>query len=404
MFTSKLKIIHFIRAPIGGAFRHMLDLATEQIGMGHELGIICASNDISPSSLQQLNKLKPQLTLSLLTAPMARSLSPTDIVSFYKLLRHLLPARPDVLHGHGAKGGAWARSISAALRLSGRKAQSIYSPHGGSLHYDTTTPAGKVYITLEKLLRPLTNTIVFTSAFEKAAYQQKVGLGGNAPRHKIVHNGLLQAEFKRTEINKDAAELLFIGELRQLKGVDLLINALDDLHRTNKSKPKLAIVGEGPDRLLFEQMVNASGLQDSVRFYGHLPLEQALPLGKIAVIPSRAEALPYVVLELLAAQKPLITTRVGGIPEIFGEHSDALIPPDDQQELVNAISWALAHSEDQTQLSQQLQNHLKTNFTLAQMAQDITHLYHPLLGANEELTNASQRAQQPCLHSKNKLN
>jgi glycosyltransferase involved in cell wall biosynthesis len=59
------------------------------------------------------------------------------------------------------------------------------------------------------------------------------------------------------------------------------------------------------------------------------------------VIPSRAESLPYVILEAAAAGVPIISTRVGGVPEIFGPQNDQLIPPDDISALINAISAAL---------------------------------------------------------------
>lgn len=400
MSTDKLKIVHCIRAPMGGAFRHLMDLVEEQIKMGHELGIICASNHFPPSSTEQLEAIKPKLTLGLMTVPMARSLSPKDLPSFYKLFKHLSLQKPNVLHGHGAKGGVFARTIGSALKLRGIKAQRVYSPHGGSLHYDPSTSAGKIYIRLEKLFRPLTDALVFTSAFEKAAYQQKIGLNATSPRHRIVHNGLKPSEFKRSTPCDNAADLLFIGELRQLKGVDLLINSVNDLHKT--SKPTLAIVGEGPDRPRFEQMVREKNLQASVTFHGFLPLDHALQLGKTAVIPSRAEALPYIVLELLAAQKPLITTHVGGIPEIYAGYEKTLVQPDDQQALTRAIAEALSHADEQAQLSQQLQNHLKTNFALPQMAQSITQFYHPVQSAKDELAHASWQSGQSNLHAQNR--
>ncbi|GHB36494.1 glycosyl transferase [Pseudovibrio japonicus] len=400
MSTDKLKIVHFIRAPLGGAFRHLMDLVEEQIKIGHELGIICASNHIPPSSRDQLEAIRPRLALGLTSVPMARSLSPKDLPNFHKLFKHLSLQKPDVLHGHGAKGGVFARTIGSALKLRGIEAQRVYSPHGGSLHYDSSTSAGKVYIRLEKLLRPLTDALVFTSAFEKAAYQQKIGLNATSLRYKIVHNGLKPDEFKYSVPPDDAADLLFIGELRHLKGVDLLINALHDLNKT--SKLTLAIVGDGPDRSKFEQMVREKNLQATVTFHGFLPLNQALQLGKTAVIPSRAEALPYIVLELLAAQKPLITTHVGGIPEIYAGYEKTLVQPDDQQALTKAIAHALSHPAEQTQLSQQLQNHLRTKFVLPQMAQSITQFYHPIQSAKDELAHASWRSGQSNLSAQNR--
>ncbi len=390
MSADTLKIIHCIRAPLGGAFRHLVDLAEEQIQMGHELGIVCASDHISATSQKQFDMLKPQLALGLTTVPMARALAPKDLLSLYSLIKRIVPLQPDVLHGHGAKGGVWARLIGSVLRLRRIPTRRIYSPHGGSLHYDFSSTTGKIYISLEKLLRPFTDALVFTSAFEKSAYHQKIGLKGIRPSHKIVHNGLRPAEFKETPVKDGAADLLFIGELRTLKGVDLLINSIEALHQTTAQKPRLAIVGEGPDRTRFEQMVREKNLEAYISFHGFLPLQSAVQLGKTAVIPSRAEALPYIVLELLAAQKPLITTNTGGIPEIYGEYKGTLVQPDNQQALTHALAHALENEQEQKQLSLKLQEHLKSSFTLSQMAQSITELYHPTQEAEKELESASQ--------------
>ena len=72
-----------------------------------------------------------------------------------------------------------------------------------------------------------------------------------------------------------------------------------------------------------------------------MPARQAQALGTIMVVPSRAESLPYVVLEAAASGKPLITTKVGGIPEIYGPLTDNLVPPDDAAALARAIARAL---------------------------------------------------------------
>ena len=68
-----------------------------------------------------------------------------------------------------------------------------------------------------------------------------------------------------------------------------------------------------------------------------MPAREAFALGRILVAPSRAESLPYIVLEALAAQKPIVTTKVGGVPEIFGPYADRLIASDDPAALACAI-------------------------------------------------------------------
>ena len=79
------------------------------------------------------------------------------------------------------------------------------------------------------------------------------------------------------------------------------------------------MVGDGKDRArLIEQSAKAQ-THRSIRFLMPMKARQAFRLAKVVVIPSRAEALPYIVLEALAAGRPVIASRVGGIPEILGD-------------------------------------------------------------------------------------
>ena len=102
------------------------------------------------------------------------------------------------------------------------------------------------------------------------------------------------------------------------------------------------VVGEGPERQTFEDLTKARGLRESIRFVGGKPARLAFALGRLLVVPSRAESLPYVVLEGAAAAVPMIATRVGGIAEIFGADTSALIPPADAGALADAIERVLA--------------------------------------------------------------
>jgi glycosyltransferase involved in cell wall biosynthesis len=77
-------------------------------------------------------------------------------------------------------------------------------------------------------------------------------------------------------------------------------------------------------------------------FVGAMPARAAFALGRLLVAPSRAESLPYIILETAAAAVPLITTDVGGIPEVFGPQSARLVPPGNVEALAKAIRAALA--------------------------------------------------------------
>jgi len=101
------------------------------------------------------------------------------------------------------------------------------------------------------------------------------------------------------------------------------------------------IAGEGPQGPDLAAQARRLGVADQIRFVGYQPAREAFAMGRMLVLPSRAESLPYVVLEAAAAGVPIIATRVGGIPEIFGPQAEQLIAPDNVDALADAIGVAL---------------------------------------------------------------
>ncbi len=97
------------------------------------------------------NELAPQLALGLTRIPMRRPLSPLDLPAVMHVTERIRETGADVIHGHGAKGGAYAR-----LAIPGRRVVRAYTPHGGSLLLSHRNWSGRMYLTLERmlLLRP----------------------------------------------------------------------------------------------------------------------------------------------------------------------------------------------------------------------------------------------------------
>jgi glycosyltransferase involved in cell wall biosynthesis len=114
-----------------------------------------------------------------------------------------------------------------------------------------------------------------------------------------------------------------------------------------------------------------------MRFLPPMPAREAFALAELVVVPSRAEAMPYIVLETLAAGKSMIATAVGGIPEIFGVGSPALIRPD-PRELSNKMSAALADLNAYGSLMPDTAD-LKTRFGADVMAAAIETAYFAAL-------------------------
>lgn len=376
MTDTSLTILHCIRAPVGGAFRHVFDLARSQAAAGHRVGILCDSSTGGAYGAEQIARLAPDLPLGVIRIPMQRRVSPRDLAIAIALGRRVAAVRPDVLHGHGAKGGAYARIIGTALRLVGQRPARIYSPHGGSMHMDPRTTKGRLVFTAERLLERLSDAVVFVSAFEMATYTAKVG-APSVP-HRLIYNGLAPREFEPATAAPDAADLLFIGELRHLKGVDIVIDAIDR-HRQNNRFVRLEIVGDGPDAARFRARVEQLGLTDRITFHAPMPIRAALPLARAVVLPSRAESLPYVVLETVAAGVPILATRVGGIAEVFGAGAGALLPPADVTALTDAIGRLIDAPQTARREAAALRSAIAGRFSIATMAAANEALYHEIL-------------------------
>ena len=119
----------------------------------------------------------------------------------------------------------------------------------------------------------------------------------------------------------------------------------------------------------------------TVRFPGAMPARAAFALGRLMVAPSRAESLPYIILETAAAAVPLITTRVGGIPEVFGPQSDRLVSPGDAGALAAAIRAALDEPARLRNEALTLQARVKTEFSADVMTEGVLAAYAEALQA-----------------------
>lgn len=370
--TPPLKILHVFRAPVGGLFRHVLDLARGQVARAHQVGLILDSTTGGAHAEQALSGIAPQLALGLSRTAMPRFPGPRDFAAVRHVSRRIAAIGPDVVHGHGAKGTAYARLAPVV-----RSAIRVYTPHGGSLHY-SGKPIGLLYLIIERALTARTDLFLFESAFAHDLFCAKV----DRPRGlvRVVPNGVAPSEFAPVTPDDRATDIVFIGELRPIKGVDTLIDAVGALRMAGRAL-SVTIVGDGPDRAQFTAQAEELGLGEAVQFVGPMPARKAFAMGRLLVVPSRAESLPYVVLEAAAAGVPLIATHVGGIPEIFGPQSIRLIAPDDPAALASAIVAALEHRAETQAASRQLQDRVRSDFSLDGMVESVLAGYREALAA-----------------------
>jgi len=372
-----LKVIHCFRSPVGGLFRHVNDLVRYQAANGIQTGIICDDSTGQEQAEKVLAELATVCELGVYRLPVPRLPGITDMRSLKKAENICREIQPDILHGHGAKGGAYARLLSRRVA-----ARSVYTPHGGALHYNPVSVPGAIFFTMERLLGKKTDGMIFESQFSSDTYEEKIG---KIPcKYKVIHNGLSDAELTAPDHVNGEYDFLFLGELRGLKGLDVLFSAVALLNKeaNNKDKPvKLIAAGGGrgkPEKLIAD--IKELDLEDSIEISPPIyPATAAFRKTKCIVVPSRAESLPYIVLEAAAAGVPIIATNVGGIKEIFGPFSDQLIEPDNAAVLAKAMRGTMDHPEATTAMAIKLRDRVRSLFRIDQMGHDINAFYRELV-------------------------
>jgi glycosyltransferase involved in cell wall biosynthesis len=362
-----LKILHTVRTPVGGIFRHIVDLANGQVDRGHHVGIVADGLTGGERADAALAEIAPRLNLGVHRFPIRREPGPSDLMVWAKFMRLIRQLRPDVLHGHGAKAGVLVR-----LQRRTDNVIRVYTPHGGSLHFPPNTLAGAVYGRIERTLMNSADLFLFESAFARDTHQRVVG----TPRGLVrcVFNGVTANEFDPVARAEDASDVVYVGEFRHIKGADLLVDAVARLHADGKLVT-LTLAGDGEETAALKAQVDRKGLTHSVRFLGHVKARHGFSKGKVLVVPSRGDSMPYVVIEAGAAGIPMIAADIGGIPEIFGPHSDALFAPNTAGAMADAIESALDNPAATQERAKALRERIFLHFSQKAMVEGVMNGY-----------------------------
>ncbi|MCL6706732.1 glycosyltransferase family 4 protein [Pseudomonas sp. R2.Fl] len=356
----------------------MRDLVEQHAQAGHEIGIVCDSSTGGEHEDRLFDQIRPHLALGLIRLPIRRAVGPADLKALwasYKTIRNL---RPDVLHGHGAKGGVLARAIGSVLRVGRYRVARFYSPHGGSLHFDPASLSGRSVFAIERMLERFADQLLFVCAYEQGVYQEKVG----KPRcpSAVVYNGISDHDLQLVPTRPDGVDFLYVGMLRDLKGPDVFIDAFARTERVVGRPLSALIIGDGPDRDKYDAMRTRLGLGLRIGMLPAMPVRQAFTMSDIVVVPSRAEAMPYIVLEALGAGKTVIASKVGGIPEVLGEASEALATPGDAEDLAAIMAKAVA-TPGWSRNTMPDPDRFRATFSASAMADSIMAAYRTRLAA-----------------------
>jgi glycosyltransferase involved in cell wall biosynthesis len=358
-----LRILHAVRTPVGGIFRHILDLANGQADRGHHVGIIADSLTGGERAEAALAAIAPRLALGVHRLAIRRQPFPTDVMVWAHVMRLIRRLKPDVLHGHGAKAGAFIR-----LKTGSKGTLRVYTPHGGSLHYPLNTIKGALYSRLERALMNSTDLFLFESVFARDTYQRTIGTPKGLVR--CVFNGVTAEEFDPVVKADDATDVVYVGEFRHIKGADLLIDAVARLHADGQPVT-LTLAGDGEELEALKAQIQRLGLAEAVRFIGHVKARYGFSKGSVLVVPSRGDSMPYVVIEAAAAGIPMVAANVGGIPEIFGSHTETLFAPNIVSAMADAIEIALEDPEAAQARAKSLRERIFLHFSQKAMVEGV---------------------------------
>lgn len=248
------------------------------------------------------------------------------------LARQLKASKIAHIHCHFAS--AVAHVTLLASELSGLPFS--YTLHGPSDLYEPHTWK----------LKEKTSRARFVACISHYARSQAMLFSRPADWHKlrIIHCGVIPEYYERApsiETGTGRAcqlNMVFVGRLAPAKGLRILIDAMSSLSASLPNL-KLAIIGDGEDRAHLEEL--AAPLGASVSFLGYRSqkeVAEAVSEADALVLPSLAEGLPVVLMEALAAGKPVIATRVAGVTELVEDGvSGYVVAPGDTESLANAI-------------------------------------------------------------------
>lgn len=167
--------------------------------------------------------------------------------------------------------------------------------------------------------------------------------GANPEKFKIISKDIAK---KRLGIDSNDRIILFVGNLKAVKGVSSLIGAFSEYIKKNGShRVSLYLIGDGNERQYLEKLINDLKLVKNVFFMGgksHDEIPLWLSAADLFVLPSRSEGFPTVIPEAMMCGTPVIATEVGGVPEIITDgKTGMLVKPGDIEQLANSINTVM---------------------------------------------------------------
>ena len=375
MSTSRHKILMFIdEAKMGGGQQHLLWLINKLDKYKFEIEVACEPEGYFVDELKKLG-IKHH-SLSVTNRPSIDSLIKT-----YRIIQKVSPA---ILHTHGGTAGFYGR-LAAAINFKG---VTIHTYHG--IHYLNAYRFRLkfLYKMVDRFLLNFTDCTICV-----AQNDFDIGMkAGVVKKEKavVIHNGIDIIKFSHVSEHNDfeiklkkEEDLVVIGSVGRLhyqKGYEYLIEA-SKVILSNHPNVKFVLIGDGELRGSLESLTKKYGIDTSFVFLGNrTEIPELLAQMDIFVLPSLWEGLPLVLLEAMAANKPVVATNVNGITELIKSEEDGiLVPPKDASALALGINRLLDGVELRNRLAENGYKKVLNEFSLNGMIEKTESVYLKLL-------------------------
>lgn len=280
---------------------------------------------------------------------------------------------PDIIHVHG-------RGAAILVRASGIKDKAkriVYTIHG---FHANRMPIYKkwIYKQIELSLYRKTRAFIHVSKVEQREFISFLG-SHDTYRHFYIPNYIDMPTGDRTgNATLPGINILYVGRLSEEKGVDILINAICKV--ASQEPIKFYIIGDGPDRSSYEEILKQKCHDANVHFLGTVKNAVALMNNyQAVVIPSRKEGLPYVLLEAMAHKMLIITTPEQSIKEILPPNYTFIaesFKPEDLAQKINQFAEKFKNGQEEIIRSiEENYQIFAREFSKEKIVQTLTNLY-----------------------------
>ena len=362
-----------------GGERYLLALATELDRKRFTLSVIVPDDGPLVDRLHALDVETWRVPLN------ARLVSPG---AFVALVRALQSLRPGIVQSHGARSNVYTR---LAARCAGVPIV-LSTVHNSLFDYEVGGWRRSLYVLAERLTSPLANRIVSVSQAIARDLVERYRI--DAARTVVVHNGIDAWAFRpardrgavRAELRVPAGRRVVVmaGRMTPQKGWDVLLEAAARLASVRDDIFWL-LVGDGPLRPALTRRAGELGVRAC--FVGaRADIADMLGCADVVVLASRSEGLPFTLLEAMALGKPVVATRVGGVPEVVEDgRSGRLVTREDPAALASAVA-AVLDAPDAAAMGAHGRARVESAFTLHAMVRGLERVYASELHAHAGVT------------------